>query len=291
MARTITVFGPSAISLPKLRLVDDADVIEEIIDLTEEVNAAGKYVGSIATAAPGSYVAVLLSDNVPLGVFEEVVLVGDPEDVIVRQTVNGVGGGGGGTGPGALAQIVECRVGGTPQQNVSVWVTTDAGGQNVIAGTLLTDNFGQVTFMLNEGDYYVWTFYAGHNFPNPTALTVTDPTVPIIIDGTVAAAAPPLSAVSVVVRDQFGSPLKNAEVTAEVVEGVTVATQSVLMTRPAPRYTDAAGTAVLNLVRSSAFEDGYDSTYTINIRLQSGDEKSFPYTVPDQDSAIAPVTV
>jgi hypothetical protein len=50
--------------------------------------------------------------------------------------------------------------------NAQVWVTTDAGGTNVIAsGT--TDANGQVVFYLDAGTYYVWRQKSGWNFTNP----------------------------------------------------------------------------------------------------------------------------
>lgn len=55
---------------------------------------------------------------------------------------------------------------GLPIAQAVVWVTTDAAGLNRIAsGT--TDDFGQVTFYLDAGTYYVWRRKAGWNFVNP----------------------------------------------------------------------------------------------------------------------------
>jgi len=45
-----------------------------------------------------------------------------------------------------------------------VWISTDSGGGNVVAGTLQTDDNGQATFMLDEGNtYYLWMQKAGYN--------------------------------------------------------------------------------------------------------------------------------
>jgi hypothetical protein len=57
--------------------------------------------------------------------------------------------------------------GGTPMDNVAVWITTDEAGTNVIAGTLYTVSSGEVEFMLDAGTYYVWRENAGFNFTNP----------------------------------------------------------------------------------------------------------------------------
>jgi hypothetical protein len=51
--------------------------------------------------------------------------------------------------------------------NVQVWITTDEAGANVVAGALLTNANGEVTFMLDAGTYYVWRERGGYNFSNP----------------------------------------------------------------------------------------------------------------------------
>lgn len=60
-----------------------------------------------------------------------------------------------------------------PIDGVEVWITTDSGGTNVVAGTLSTDALGVATFMLDAGDYYVWRQQSGYNFTNPVAITVS----------------------------------------------------------------------------------------------------------------------
>ena len=59
-----------------------------------------------------------------------------------------------------------------PIQGVEVWVTTDVGGGNTVAGSAYTDNFGNVTFYLDSGTYYVWKQKPGFNFTNPAEITV-----------------------------------------------------------------------------------------------------------------------
>lgn len=53
-----------------------------------------------------------------------------------------------------------------PIPDADIWVTTDAGGATVIAAGR-TDNFGNVTFYLDPGTYYIWGQKAGFNFSNP----------------------------------------------------------------------------------------------------------------------------
>jgi hypothetical protein len=84
--------------------------------------------------------------------------------------VSGVGG----VGSGALSCTWTVKDSlGNPMDNVQVWITTDAKGVNVIAGTLLTNSYGQVTFMLDAGTYYVWREKGGYDFSNPQTWTVS----------------------------------------------------------------------------------------------------------------------
>ena len=57
---------------------------------------------------------------------------------------------------------------------ISVLLTyTVAEGTNVSAGVLVTDAFGNATFLLDAGTYYLWAQKSGYNFPNPTQFTVS----------------------------------------------------------------------------------------------------------------------
>lgn len=56
---------------------------------------------------------------------------------------------------------------------VAVYVTTDIEGLSVVAGPFITDAFGNVTFLLDPGAYYVWKQLSGYNFTNPETVTVT----------------------------------------------------------------------------------------------------------------------
>lgn len=57
--------------------------------------------------------------------------------------------------------------------NVEVWISTDEEGTNVIAGTLVTNTSGEVTFMLDAGSYYVWREKPSFNFTNPQEWAVS----------------------------------------------------------------------------------------------------------------------
>jgi hypothetical protein len=66
-------------------------------------------------------------------------------------------------GPGAIAWVVEVDDGTDPIEGAHVWVSTDEAGDNVVAGSLITDSFGLVTFMLDAGTYYVRVRKDGFN--------------------------------------------------------------------------------------------------------------------------------
>jgi hypothetical protein len=77
-------------------------------------------------------------------------------------------------GPGGIAwEVTVNDSGGSPLGDVACWVTTDAAGSNVIAGTLYTTEFGIVTFMLNAGTYYLWRNSTSHDFTNPQVMVVS----------------------------------------------------------------------------------------------------------------------
>lgn len=60
-----------------------------------------------------------------------------------------------------------------PIDGVSVWITTDVGGTNVIAGTQVSNSLGVVpSFFLNPGVYQRFAKLGGRNFQNPQQFTV-----------------------------------------------------------------------------------------------------------------------
>jgi hypothetical protein len=92
----------------------------------------------------------------------------------VENAPAGGGGGGGQAGSGSIAytETINRPDTTTPLGGAEVWVSTDEDGENVVAGTLTTDDFGQVTFMLDAGTYYFWVDHPGYNFDNPTEVEV-----------------------------------------------------------------------------------------------------------------------
>lgn len=76
-------------------------------------------------------------------------------------------------GAGAITFVytLTSTVDGSPIPDADVWVSNDLAGANVITSGR-TDNFGQITFYLDAGTYYVWREKAGWNFVNPDVETV-----------------------------------------------------------------------------------------------------------------------
>jgi len=60
-----------------------------------------------------------------------------------------------------------------PIEGVAVWVTSDADGSTVVAGTLYTDASGEVVFYLDAATYYFWKQDTRYNFTNPVAVAVS----------------------------------------------------------------------------------------------------------------------
>jgi hypothetical protein len=75
-------------------------------------------------------------------------------------------------GPGGIPKEITITKLSVPVDGAAVWITLDIEGANLIAGTLYTDTFGNVTFMLEEGTYYAWVQKAEVDFVNPTEITV-----------------------------------------------------------------------------------------------------------------------
>ena len=54
-----------------------------------------------------------------------------------------------------------------------VWITTDAAGANIHAGTLTTNAQGNAVFWLDPGTYYTFIRHDSNNFTNPTTIVVS----------------------------------------------------------------------------------------------------------------------
>lgn len=78
-----------------------------------------------------------------------------------------------GSGSGSVTFTLTVNDGSNPIEGVSVWITTDSAGSNVVAGASNTNSFGQVTFSLDPGTYYQFNQLGGYTFNNPTTITVS----------------------------------------------------------------------------------------------------------------------
>lgn len=67
-------------------------------------------------------------------------------------------------GAGADSCTITIAANGSPVANADVWISADAAGSNIVAGTLSTNQAGEVTFLLDAGKtYYLWMEKAGVN--------------------------------------------------------------------------------------------------------------------------------
>lgn len=93
-------------------------------------------------------------------------------DLATIKIVDNVGGGAAGPGSTSCTFTINDS-NGQPISGAEVWASTDLAGANVVAGTLTTDDIGQVTFLLDSGvTYYIWRDHPNFNFTNPQLTTV-----------------------------------------------------------------------------------------------------------------------
>jgi hypothetical protein len=135
--------------------------------------SAGGFIEVDPTKAPGLYRLDLPDAAIAAGVpFTIVALtftntVQEAEVLLLQQPQQPAGA-------GAIQTTVTITNSQTSQPiaGAAVWVTTDSGGTNVVAGSLNTNAQGVVTFFLNHGTYCVWCADPGFSANNPTAITV-----------------------------------------------------------------------------------------------------------------------
>jgi hypothetical protein len=134
----------------------------------------GDYFGLAATGGTATYAA---AGDVEAGVDRGDGVLGTLVVPVVGDVRSGTGYGALGTehtgtlnvsgtaGSGADTVTLRILIGGaTAVENAEVWVTTDAEGQDVFAGTLLTNASGEVVFLLDAGTtYYLWCDGGGAN--------------------------------------------------------------------------------------------------------------------------------
>lgn len=100
-------------------------------------------------------------------------LPSDPAGLAALEAAHGAGSWQSAAGIGATAQTFRVKdASGNLIDGAEVWITSDAAGALLVAGTLHSDAAGLVTFMLDPGTYYRWCQRAGVNFTNPQLFTV-----------------------------------------------------------------------------------------------------------------------
>ena len=76
-------------------------------------------------------------------------------------------------GAGSYAYTITVTLDGSVVDGADVWITTDAAGNNIVAGKQATDDNGQVAPLLDAGTFRAWVQLAGATFTNPTTITVS----------------------------------------------------------------------------------------------------------------------
>lgn len=76
-------------------------------------------------------------------------------------------------GAGSIHVPFTVEANGIPISGVKCWVSTDANGSNIVTGDLITDDFGNVMFLLDPGTYYLWRDSSFYQFPNPVSFTAS----------------------------------------------------------------------------------------------------------------------
>jgi hypothetical protein len=77
-------------------------------------------------------------------------------------------------GPGGVRYpVVVSDTSNNPIQGAQVWLTSDPAGDNLVAGTLITDSTGTAIFEVPAGTYFLWRLHSKYTIPNPKTVTVS----------------------------------------------------------------------------------------------------------------------
>jgi hypothetical protein len=76
-------------------------------------------------------------------------------------------------GSGSVQVPFTIEANGQPVSGVKCWVSTDVNGSNIVTGDLITDDFGNVKFLLDPGVYYLWRDSSFYQFPSPVSFTAS----------------------------------------------------------------------------------------------------------------------
>lgn len=127
------------------------------LSLTEATNRKGTYTTTTTAGLSGVYYAIAKEGSTVRGA--GYVTMSDTTAIHIVDsdvTTN--------AGPGESSCTLTFEANSVPIADADVWITTDAAGTNVVAGTLQTNSLGRVTFLLTSGvTYYVWMQKHGFN--------------------------------------------------------------------------------------------------------------------------------
>ncbi len=148
---------PIAINLDTTGLTLTAQLVSggavaQSVALAASATIPGHYFANGTGAANGKYGVRIIDVGGTLHGTGEIEIVGDAE-------ASGSGGGGGTIGSGADAVTITWTnsTTGFPVADADVWITSDATGADVVAGTLQTNSQGKVLFLLDAGiTYFLW---------------------------------------------------------------------------------------------------------------------------------------
>jgi hypothetical protein len=77
-------------------------------------------------------------------------------------------------GPGGIRFPVTVQdTSNNPVPGAQVWLTSDRAGDNLVAGTLVTDSTGTAIFEVPPGTYFLWRLHSKYTIPNPKTVTVS----------------------------------------------------------------------------------------------------------------------
>jgi hypothetical protein len=71
---------------------------------------------------------------------------------------------GAGTGENEFSSTVLAPDSTEPIADATVWATTDAAGETIVAGPVKTDSTGTFVLMLDDGSYYLWVSHESYTF-------------------------------------------------------------------------------------------------------------------------------
>jgi hypothetical protein len=151
--------------------------------MTEATNRKGLYTATLTDPPAGTYTIHVYRSGAPRQLLGGDYMKVDSGDTKVTlgwaqqlsdEAILDLSNAAAGAGVGGIEWTVCVRDnGGNPIAECAVWVSTDAAGNNVVAGTLYTDDAGNATFNLDAGTYYLWRNHSQHNFTNPQTMTVS----------------------------------------------------------------------------------------------------------------------